>query len=147
MNTHPYLRAFLAGVFVPTIILPGLLLLFLLVHYAMQPSFPVERGLIFPMSLIPVTWGLWNVLWKASHASTKLSVGAHGAFLPLLLLPAGMLIGTTLGILQLGATHVTWFQAIEVPYSLIALFFAAALAAYYLVWKYVVGFVNRTLDI
>src|SRR5258708_25638096 len=61
MNTHPYLRAFLAGIFVPTLILPGMLLLFLLVHYAYQPSFPVERSLIFPMSLLPVGSGLWNV--------------------------------------------------------------------------------------
>ena len=147
MNSHPYLRAFLAGVFVPTLLLPGMLLLFLLVHYAFQPSFPVERGLIFPMSLIPVTWGLWNILWKASHVSTHLSVGAHGAILPLFLLPAGTLIGTALGILQLGASHATWFQAIQVPYAWIAVLFAAALAAYYLVWKYVVGFMNRTLGI
>ena len=147
MNPHPYLRAFLAGVFVPTIILPGMLLLFLLVHYALQPSFPAERGLIFPMSLIPLAWGLWNVLWKWSHPSTHLSVGAHGAILPLLLLPTGTLIGTSLGILRLGSSGVTWFQAIQVPYALIAAVFAAVLAAYYLVWKYVVGFVNRTLGI
>ena len=147
MISHPYLRAFLAGVFVPTLILPGLLLLFLLVRYAYQPSFPVERGLIFPMSLIPALWGLWNVLWKWSNPGTHLSVGAHGAILPLLLLPAGTFIGTALGILQLGSQSVTWFQAIHVPYALIALLFAAVLAAYYLVWKYVVGFVNQTLGI
>ncbi len=148
MNTHPYLRAFLAGIFVPTLVLPGMLLkLFLLGQYAYQPSFPAERALIFPMSLIPVGWGLWNVLWKWSHPSTHLSVGAHGALLPLLLLPTGTLIGTTLGILHLGPSSVTWFQTIQVPYALIAVFFAAALAAYYLVWKYVVGFVNRTLGV
>lgn len=147
MNTHPYLRAFLAGVFVPTILLPGMLLLFLVVHYTSQPEFPVERGLIFPMSLIPVTWGLWNILWKASHASTNLSVGAHGAILPVLLLPSGAFIGTALGILHLGSRHATWFEAVQVPYAWIAILFAAALAAYYLVWKYAVGFVNRTLGI
>ena len=147
MNTHPYLRAFLAGVFVPTLILPGMLLLFLILHYAFQPSFPVERGLIFPMSLIPVTWGLWNVLWKWSHPSTHLSVGAHGAVLPFLLLPAGTLIGTSSGVLHLGSSSVMWFQVIQISYALIALFFTAALAVYYLVWKYIVAFVNRTLGI
>jgi hypothetical protein len=147
MNTHPYLRAFLAGVFVPTLMLPGLLALFLIVHYAFEPTFPVERGLVFPMSLIPAAWGLWNVLWKWSNPSTHLSVGAHGAILPLLLLPSGTLIATSLGVLNLGASGVTWFQVLQVPYTLIAVFFAAALAAYYLVWKYVVGFVNRTLGI
>ena len=93
MNTHPYLRAFLAGVFVPTMVLP-MLLVFLIVHYGFQPGFPVERGLIFPMSLIPAVWGLWNVLWKMSNGATHLSVGAHGAILPFLLLPAGALIAT-----------------------------------------------------
>ena len=147
MNPHPYLRAFLAGVFVPTLLLPGMLLLFLLVHYAFQPGFPVERGLIFPMSLIPVSWGLWNILWKWSNPSTHLSVGAHGAILPLLLFPAGAFLGTAFGILQLGSNGATWFQAIQVPYAWIAVVIAAALAAYYLSWKYVVGFVNRTLGI
>ena len=147
MNTHPYLRAFLAGVFVPTVILPGMLVLFLIVHYVVEPGFPVERGLVFPLSLIPAAWGLWNVLWKWSTPTTHLSLGAHGAILPLLLLPAGTMIATTLGILELGSSDVTWFQALHVPYTLIAVVFAAVLAAYYLVWKYVVGFVNRTLGI
>jgi hypothetical protein len=147
MNSHPYLRAFLAGVFVPTIILPGMLVLFLVLRYACQPCFPVERGLVFPLALVPAIWGLWNVLWKWSHPSTHLSVGAHGAILPLLLLPAGTLIATSAGILNLGSNGVTWFQALHVPYVWIAVLFAAALAAYYLVWKYVVGFVNRTLGI
>ena len=147
MTTHPYLRAFLAGVFVPTLILPGMLLLFLIVHYAYQPSFPVEHALIFPMSLIPVSWGLWNVLWKWSNASTHLPVGVHGAILPVLLLPTGAFVGTASGIVHLGPANATWFQTIQVPYAVIGLFFAAALAAYYLVWKYIVGFVNRTLGI
>jgi len=147
MNSHPNLRAFLAGVFVPTLILPGMLGLFLLVHYAFERSFPVERGLVFPMALLPVLWGLWNVIWRWSHPTTHLSLGAHGAILPLLLLPAGALIANCLGILALGASGVTWFQVIHVPYALIAPIFAAGLAVYYLVWKHVVGFVNQTLGV
>ncbi len=147
MNSHPYLRAFLAGVFVPTVILPGLFLLFLLVRSYFVTPFPVERGLVFPMALVPALWGLWNVLWQWSHRSTHLSVGAHGAILPFIMLPAGTMVATCLGILELGSKSATWFGAIHVPYALIAVLFAAVLAAYYLVWKYVVGFVNRTLGI
>jgi hypothetical protein len=147
MNPHPNLRAFLAGVFVPTLILPGMLGLFLLVHYAFEQSFPVERGLVFPMALLPALWGLWNVIWKWSHPTTHLSLGAHGAILPLLLLPAGALIANCLGILALGANGVTWFQVVHVPYAFIAPVFAAGLAVYYLVWKHVVGFVNQTLGV
>jgi uncharacterized membrane protein len=42
---------------------------------------------------------------------------------------------------------VTWFHSFYIPYIVIALFFLGALAGYYLAWKYIVGFVNRTLGI
>jgi hypothetical protein len=51
------------------------------------------------------------------------------------------------GVLVLAATSVTWFNAITVPYGLIALFLIAAMVAYYLAWKYVVGYVNQVLGI
>jgi hypothetical protein len=34
-----------------------------------------------------------------------------------------------------------------VPYALIAPCFLAALVAYYLIWKYIVGSLNRVLEI
>ncbi len=63
------------------------------------------------------------------------------------MLPAGALIGTQAGVLSQGQTSVTWFSAISLPNTLIALFLAVAMAAYYLVWKYVVGYLNRELGI
>jgi hypothetical protein len=147
MNTHPYLRAFLAGVFVPTLVLPVLLCVFIVVRLVLREPFPIERGLIFPMAVVPALWGVWNMLHLSSNVRTHLSLGVHGAVLPFLLLPAGAVLATSLGILQLGASGVHWFQACFVPYVLIAPVFLAVLAGYYLVWKYVVGFVNRTLGI
>ncbi len=147
MNTHPYLRAFLAGIFVPTLILPVMLTGFVVIRLVLQAPVPIERGLVFPMALVPVLWGLWNMLWLGSHASTHLPVGLHGAVLPLLLLPAGATIASSLGILVLGSHGMTWFQTSDVPYAWIAPGFLAALAAYYLVWKYIVGFINRVLGI
>ena len=147
MNTHPYLRAFMAGTLVPTMVLPLFLLAFIVLRLGMQITFPIERGLVFPMALVPALWGLWNVLWEWSRERTHLPVGLHGAFLPLLMLPAGAYIATHAGVLVLAATSVTWFNAITVPYALIALFLAVAMTAYYLVWKYVVGFANRVLGI
>ncbi len=147
MNTHPYLRAFLAGAFVPTLALPLLLAGFVLVRLDLQVSFPIERGLVFPMALVPCLWALWNMLWVGSHPRTHLSLGLHGALLPLLLLPSGTLVAISLGILALGPHGATWFQACYVPYALIAPAFACALAGYYLLWKYVVGFLNRVLGI
>lgn len=147
MNSHPYLRAFLAGAFVPTLILPLLLLGFIILRLALQFPFPFERGLVFPMALVPSLWAIWNMLWVGSHARTHLPIGLHGALLPLLLLPGGTLLATSLGILALGSGGVTWFHSFYIPYVAIALFFVGALAGYYLAWKYIVGFVNRTLGI
>jgi hypothetical protein len=147
MNTHPYLRAYLTGVFVPTLILPVLLILFIVVRLWLQIPVPIERGLVFPMSLVPVLWGLWNVLWLGSHPLTHLPIGLHGAALPLLLMPVGALLATCLGVLEIGSNGVIWFEAFHVPYTLIAPCFLGALIGYYLVWKYVVGFANRVLGI
>jgi hypothetical protein len=147
MNTHPYLRAFMAGTLVPTLVLPLLLAAFIVLRVGMQVSFPIERGLVFPMALVPALWGLWNILWECTRDRTHLPVGLHGAFLPLLMMPVGALIATHGGVLTLGANSVTWFNAVTVPYALIALFLAIGMTAYYLAWKYIVGFVNRLLGI
>ena len=147
MNTHPYLRAYLAGVFFPTLGLVVMLAGFLVLRFVFQVQFPIERGLIFPLALVPSLWGVWNILWLALRPAWPIPSGLHGAILPLLLLPAGALIATSLGILALGSHGVTWFQSCYVPYALIAPCFLAAIAGYYLVWKYIVGFLNRTLGI
>ena len=147
MNTHPYLRAFLAGVFVPTLILPLMLAGFIVVRLVLQVPIPIERALVFPMALVPALWGLWNMLWLGSHARTHLAIEFHGMLLPILLLPAGALAAGCLGILALGSHGATWFHAVLVPYALIVPCFLAALAGYYLLWKYIVGFLNRVLGI
>lgn len=147
MKTHPYLRAFVSGAFVPTLVLPLVLVAFILVRLVLAAPFPIERGLVFPMGLVPCLWALWNMLWLGSHERTHLPVGVHGALLPLLLMPAGAILATSLGILALGSRGVTWFHDVYVPYVWIAPLFCAALAGYYLAWKYIVGFVNRVLGI
>jgi hypothetical protein len=87
------------------------------------------------------------MLWLGSHPGTHLSIGVHGAALPLLLMPAGALTAHGFGVLALGSHGATWFNACEIPYTLIAPCFLAALVGYYLVWKYIVGFLNRVLGI
>lgn len=147
MNTHPYLRAFLAGAFPPILVLPLVLTVFIVLRLVLQLPFPIERGIIFPMALVPSLFGLWNMLWMGSHGRTHLPIGLHGALLPLVLLPCGALLAVCLGILAIGAHGVVWFQAVRLPYVIVAPAFLCALIAYYLVWKYIVGFVNRVLGI
>jgi hypothetical protein len=147
VNTHPYLRAFLAGIFVPTLVLPLILTGFIIVRLVLQFPVPIERAMVFPMAIVPGLFGLWNMLWLSSHGRTHLPVGVHGAILPLLIAPTGLAIGSWLRILALHADGVVWLQTILVPYTLLALFFCTVLAGYYLVWKYIIGTVNRVLGI
>jgi len=145
MSTHPYLRAYLAGVFVPTLVLPLILTVFILLRLVLGVPFPIERFLIFPMSVVPVLFGLWNMLFLASHERTHLPLGIHGAILPFLGAPTGGFIAHCLGMLQSDAGGVTWFQGIQLPYALVGAGFCAGVAFYYIVWKYIIGFLNREL--
>src|SRR5271156_5331994 len=111
MNTHPYMRAFLAGLLVPNLMLPVLLAAFVVIRFMFQAPFPIERALVFPMALVPVLWGLWSMLWLRSHEQTHLPLGVHGALLPFVLLPAGTTIARSLGVLDLGQTQAIWFQS------------------------------------
>jgi hypothetical protein len=147
MNTHPYLRAYLAGTFVPTLILPLLLTVFIVARIVLKVPVPIEQAMIFPMAVVPSLFGLWNMLYLASHARTHLTIGLHGAILPMLMMPVGASVASCLGVLALGSQGVMWFQAWQVPYTLVAPCFVAALIGYYLVWKYIVGFINRVLGI
>ena len=147
MKNHFYLRAFLAGAFIPTLALPLMLCVFVVARLVLRVALPIERAIIFPMALVPLLWALWNMLWVASHPRTHLAIGLHGAILPFLLLPSGALVATCLGVLHLSEQGATWFHACTVPYALIAPVFLCVLAGYYLVWKYVVGFLNRELEI
>ena len=147
MNNHTYLRAYLAGVLIPTLVFPLLVTALAVEKYVCQASFPVERIVIFPLAFVPFVWGIWNVLWAATRNRTHLPLGLHGAVLPLLLMPAGAALAKCLGVIALGAHSVTWFQTIEIPYTLIACGFTFALVMYYLVWKYIIGYVNRVLGV
>jgi len=147
MNTHPYLRAFLSGLFVPTLIMPLLLTVFIVVRLGLQWPFPIERGLVFPMALVPGLWGLWSMLWLRSHELTHLPLGIHGALLPFLLLPAGAVVAKYSGVVNFESSSVFWFNAVHIPYAVFAVGFLAGITVYYLVWKYIVGFLNRVLGI
>lgn len=147
MNPHPYLRAFLAGVFVPTLVLPLILAMFVVVRLVLQCPIPIERGIIFPMAIVPSLFGLWNMLWLGSNARTHLPLGIHGALLPLFMAPIGAAVGSLSGVFALTAAGVLWFQVWHIPYALIGFGFCMALIGYYLAWKYLVGFVNRTLGV
>ncbi len=147
MNNHRYLRAYMAGISVPTPLLLVALTLFFIARFVYNIPIPVERVIIFPMAIIPNLFGVWNILYLASHAHTRLPLGIHGAILPLIIGPAGFLLGRSLGFLHATTYGFTYFGAVEIHYTFIAIVFPAALIVYYLVWKYLIGFVNRAVGL
>jgi ABC-type sulfate transport system permease subunit len=136
MNQHKYLRAYMAGIVVPTIVIVLSVTAFCIARYAYNFSEPLERVMIFPMAVVPNLWGLWNMLFLASHARTHLSIGLHGAVLPFILGPLGILLTSLLHFSIPGfAAHI---------FPIIA---PLGLVVYYLLWKYVVAFLNRVVNL
>ncbi|PYX91710.1 MAG: hypothetical protein DMG67_09180 [Acidobacteria bacterium] len=99
------------------------------------------------MALVPNAFGIWNIVYVWSRPHRHLPIGFHGALLPLILATMGAFGAACGGFLTVGTHGVTWFQAISVPYFLIVPWFLAGVVVYYLVWKYLVGFLNRELGI
>lgn len=145
MNNHPYIRAYLAGVGVPTPMLLIALTVFAVARFAWHIPVPIERVIIFPMAIIPNLFGLWNILHLATR--TNLPLGVHGAILPFLLAPGGYLVARSLGFLQPTQTGFVYFGLFHVSYGVLLGVFSTVVIAYYLLWKYVVGFLNRLMGI
>ena len=147
MKMHPYLRAYVAGIFMPTLVLPLILTIYVTVRLGMGVQVPLERFIIFPMAVVPLLFGVWNMVYLATSERTHLPIGLHGAILPFLGAPIGAFVASLLGFLEIRGDGVLWFHMLDIPYAVLACAFAAAIAGYYLVWKYIVGYLNRVLEI
>jgi hypothetical protein len=133
MKPHPFLRAYLAGIAVPT---PMLLIgaaAFAVARFVYEAPIPIERAVVFPMAVVPNAWGLWNMLHLAM-GEHRFALGLHGAILPLLLMPLGYMLARLFGISAITP-------------QLVAIFAPVALIVYYLAWKYLVGYLNGFLGI
>jgi len=135
MSKHPYLRAYLAGIAVPTVFLLVVMTVYTFVRHVYNVPIPIERLIVFPMAAVPNAWGLWNVVYRAFIAPRHVSLGVFGGALPLLLVPCGYLAARLLGF----APHEVLSSAsFALPIAIII---------YYLVWKHLVGFLNAELGI
>jgi len=136
MKNHIYLRAYMAGVTVPTVLVVLVLACFVVLRFGYNLQVPIERGLVFPLAIVPGLWGLWNMLYMVVRRHWRIPLGVYGALVPLLVGPLALLDASLLGF--------------DIPRFALAIFpagLALAMLAYYLVWKYLVGFVNRVLEI
>jgi hypothetical protein len=136
MNQHPFLRAYMAGITVPTIFLIVVATVFTIARYVYNIPVPVERVIMFPMAVVPNAWGLWNILFVALRDRWQLSIGLHGALLLILLSPLGIVVASLLNF------PIPNFAAHTLP-----IVGPLALIVYYFAWKYLVGFLNRVQDI
>ena len=130
---HPYLRAYLSGIALPTMVMPVVIVAVSLLHPGGH-GFHVEDVLIFPIGLVPNAWGLWNVLYVWLRRRSELPTGLFGAALILLLAPGALGIQLALG-------KMLWTP------GLVAVGLPMALAGYYLSWKYVVARLNDILGV
>lgn len=147
MNTHPYVRAYLAGIAVPTAALLVVLSSFVIFRLILGFPTPIERVIAFPMAAVPNLWGLWNMLYVRLRQGRHWNIGIHGAALPLVLMPLGYLVGTSLGVIEVTPQALVYFGVIHVDYVHLAIGICIGLTFYYLAWKYVVNFFNELLGI
>jgi hypothetical protein len=96
MRGHPFLRAYMAGILLPTWFLPIVLAAFLTAHVTGHAPAGLERAIVFPMAVVPDVWSIWNVLYLALGLRGRVSIGIFGALLPVLLVPAGLALAATL---------------------------------------------------
>ena len=143
MRTHPYLRAYMAGIVVPTIFLLCAMTIYSAYRFYLEvpsqfvfgiPAAPLERMIMFPMAVVPNLWGIWNMWYLRLKPTLRLPLPAFGALLPLLLVPSMITLGRALD-----AFHV------QMAYALPAI--PVGMAAYYLVWKFAVSFLNQEMGI
>ena len=136
MNQHTYLRAYMAGIAFPTVFLLVVATAFAMMRYVFNIPVPIERVIVFPMAVVPNLWGLWNMLFVALRARLHLSIGLHGALLPILLAPLGIVVASLLNFSIPGLAAHDFLIAAPV-----------GLLVYYLAWKYLVSFFNRVLEL
>lgn len=135
MNRHPYLRAYMAGIAFPTLFLMLGFVAFMIAHYWLEIPVAIERAIVFPLAFVPNLWGLWNMLYLGIHHShSHWPVGAHGGLVPLLLVPIAYAVAREAGL--------SFFTP-----SILFIVWPGLIAVYYLVWKYIVSFLNEFMGI
>src|SRR5688572_1879311 len=143
MRPHPYLRAYMAGIVVPTVFLLLIMSIYAYNRYYFEvssqfviplPGEPLDRAIMFPMAVVPNVWGVWNMLHLALRNRPRWSIGLHGAILPLLLMPAGFALARSLDVFD-----IQWQFALPMA--------PVGMTVYYLAWKYLVSFLNQEVGI
>jgi hypothetical protein len=84
--------------------------------------------------VVPNAWGVWNMLYLRLRSRTRLSLGVFGALLVVILIPAGLALGSV-------------FDTFTTQWQFALPMFPVGMAVYYLAWKYWVSYLNAEMGI
>jgi hypothetical protein len=132
MRSHRYVRAYLAGSALPTLVVFAAGLIAVVFYDRLEP--PVQRALLLPMATNPTIWGFWNVVRVALGPRRRVQIGWHGAMLAVLLIGVGVLLA---GLLNVSEVTPERGGAALIPTGF----------AYYLLWRYGVSFLNAVVGL
>jgi hypothetical protein len=129
---HQYVRAYLAGIALPTLVVCVAGSMAVIFFDRLEPS--IQRALLLPIATNPVLWGFWNVVWVALPPRSRFQIGWHGAILGVLLIGIGVLLAARL--------HVS-----EVTPQRAGMALIPTALTYYLLWRYGVSFLNALVGL
>ena len=81
MKSHPYLRAYMAGAAVPTMLMLIVLSAYCIIRFVYKAPVPLERMLVFPMAVVPNLFALQS--GRCCTRSWVYPTGAYGSGLVL----------------------------------------------------------------
>ena len=118
MNSHPYLKTYMAGVLLPCwLLLVGLAGL-VISRTVFERHYPLEQVLVFPAAVVPNLWGLWNVLYVALVLNRRIPLGLWGALLPLILVPGGLALQHALSLSLFSSKRSWWCFPSALPFTI-----------------------------
>ncbi|MBI1749471.1 MAG: hypothetical protein HYR59_02290, partial [Acidobacteria bacterium] len=95
----------------------------------------IERVVVFPLALLPILWGAWNVLYFLLGQRLRLPFGFHGSLFFVVFGPLGFFLARF--VLDLSF----------LPPGFLGVVIPSGLLVYYLIWKYLVSYFNRLLGL
>jgi len=126
----------MAGITVPSVLMVFALASLCVVRFGYNFPFPIERAVVFPIALVPPIWGLWNMLYVALRRHRYLPLGLHGVVIPLFVMPLGF------AIIRMSGFDFPPLVTTIFPFGVVVV-----MAGYYLIWKYLVGFLNELVEV
>ena len=136
MSAHPYLRAYMAGITLPTMFLLVAMTFFTVARYVYNIPVPIERIIVFPMAIVPNLWGAWNMLYLFLESRPRLPIGLHGAIIPFVWATLGFTI-----------TRLIDFPIPAFAVSIFPFAFPVVVLVHYLLWKHLVSFFNGLMGV